>query len=141
MAADATPPPLPADVRERLEEVRRGLLRLHKALLDAERIEYEGEHGRIETSGRMLQLAAHDPWFAWLHPLLELIVQMDEILDADDATRAPAAAALVEQSKALLKADDQGSAFQRQYHERLQADPAVVMAHAEVVRLFRAPRP
>ena len=45
------------------------------------RIEYEREHGRVASSGDLLQLVAFDPTFAWLHPLSELIVQLDELVE------------------------------------------------------------
>ena len=66
--------------------MRRGLLRVHKALLDDARIRYEREQGRIEGSGALLQLVLNDPWFAWLHPLSGLVVQIDELLAADEPT-------------------------------------------------------
>jgi hypothetical protein len=37
-------------------------------------------HGRADTPGSFLQLANHDPHFAWLRPLSELVVQFDELL-------------------------------------------------------------
>ena len=57
-----------AESRERLREVSGALLRLHKALLDDERAQFERVRGRIESSGQFLQLVLHDEWFAYLRP-------------------------------------------------------------------------
>src|SRR6187431_2565513 len=70
--------------RDNLKVLRLGLLRLHKALLDLERRDYERARGRIGNSYEFLQLVLKDPWFDWLHRLSELIVQIDETLDNRD---------------------------------------------------------
>src|SRR6188474_876721 len=59
--------PLDAQTRARLNELRTALLDLHKALLDDAKAAYELDRGRISSSGALLQLVIHDPWFAWLH--------------------------------------------------------------------------
>src|ERR687897_3383307 len=88
-----------------VKQLRQGLLRLHKTLLDLERRDYERARGRISNSYEFLQLVLKDPWFDWLHRLSELIVQIDETLDTHESD-APAteadAVALVDRSKALL---------------------------------------
>ena len=61
---------------------------MHKALLDDARIRYEREQGRIEGAGALLHLVLNDPWFAWLHPLSGLVVQIDELLASDEPTTA-----------------------------------------------------
>ena len=71
--------------RDALKELRHGLLRLHKTLLDLERRGYERARGRIGNSYEFLQLVLKDPWFDWLHRLSELIVQIDETLDTRDS--------------------------------------------------------
>ena len=128
---------LPPVMRERLGETRLALLRVHKALLDDSRIRYEREQGRIEGSGTFLRLVLHDPWFAWLHRLSELVVQIDELLAADEP--ASNAEPLMAQAKALLRPDENGDGFQRRYHRALQEVPEVVMAHAAAARVL-APR-
>jgi hypothetical protein len=70
--------------RKRLEKVRRALLALHKALVDSERISYEQTMGPIQSPNHFLQLLMRDPWFVWLQPLSQLIVSMDEALDAKE---------------------------------------------------------
>jgi hypothetical protein len=124
--------------RHRLEEVRRALLGLHKALLDAERIEYEGEHGRVERSSDFLQLAMHAPSFAWLRPLLALVVTLDEVLASDALPPGASVPDLFDQARAFLKADPEGNAFHRRYAELLQEVPAVVIAHSHAVKALRA---
>lgn len=123
----------PAPLRERLEEARRQLLRVHKALLDDERVRYERVHGRVVGSGTFLQLVIHDPWFAWLHPLSEFVVQIEEALSAE-APPGIDAEALLNQARDLLRADESGTVFQQHYHRALQEVPAAVMAHAEAMR-------
>jgi len=39
-----------------LDTLRPALLRLHKALLDAQRIRYERDNGRVESRGELLEL-------------------------------------------------------------------------------------
>jgi len=51
-------------------------------LLDTERITYEQVHGRV-SSGE-LQLVINHEQFAWLHRISELVVQIDEMLQADE---------------------------------------------------------
>src|SRR5688500_11630331 len=73
--------PIPPDLRRRLDDVRLGLLSVHKALLDHERVRYERSTGRrVATSGEFLQLALSAPFFAWIQPLAQAIVQLDELL-------------------------------------------------------------
>ncbi len=62
-------------LRLRLQRLRRGLLRLHKVLLDGERERYEQVFGRVASSGALLQLVIHDEQFAWLRSISELIVR------------------------------------------------------------------
>lgn len=119
-----------------LRAVRHSLLRLHKALLESEREVYERMRGRIETNYKFLELLMHDPWFDWLHRLSELIVQIDERLDAEEPPAEKDAKTLVNQTRILLTPSENGSEFQRRYFTALQESPDVLLAHGEVVRLL-----
>ena len=125
--------------RDALKELRQGLLRLHKLLLDLERRDYERARGRIGNSYEFLQLVLKDPWFDWLHRLSELIVQIDESLDTRDP-EAPMtdddAKALFERAKVLLAPSETGTQFQKNYFLALQQSPDVVLLHSEVMRLL-----
>lgn len=61
--------------RQRLENARHASLHVHRALLEAEQIRYERQHGRVRSTGAFLQLVLHGPWFDWLRPISELINQ------------------------------------------------------------------
>jgi hypothetical protein len=121
---------LESALRGRVDRARDALLHLHKALLDHERAGYERAHRPVAGSGALLQLVIHNPAFAWLRPVSELIVQMDELLAADEGAAAPDAEALLAQARSLVRADEQGEPFHRQYHRALQESPGIVMAHA-----------
>jgi hypothetical protein len=79
-----------ADSVPLLEQLRQHLLSLHLALLDAERSAYERQHGKINSNGQFLQLLIHDPHFAWLQPLTQWIVQIDEALETSTENEADA---------------------------------------------------
>ena len=68
--------------RQLLVDVRRKLLHLHKTLLDWERAAYHCAHGRT-SPGQLLKIVMTDPQFAWLRPVSELIVRIDEALDME----------------------------------------------------------
>ena len=74
-------------LRRTLADVRHGLLGLHKALIVAEQLTYERIYGRVDSTGQLLQLVMNDPWFTWLHPLSNMVVRIDELLDGHDQRR------------------------------------------------------
>jgi hypothetical protein len=119
---------------QQLHGLRKPLLHLHKTLLDLEREAYERTHDRVENSYELLQLVMHDPWFAWLHSLSELMVQIDEMLDAKEPVQESSAVAIIHQVRVLLTPSETGSGFQKKYFSSLQQSPDVVLAHAEVVK-------
>lgn len=123
--------------RDRLRRLRLGLLHLHKILLDTERAAYEQAHGRV-SSGELLQRVINHEQFAWLHAISELIVRIDETLDADEPTTAVDAEALLTQARTLLKPSETGNDFERKYFVALQHDPDVVLAHREVTLILSA---
>lgn len=130
--------PMSPATHERLEAVRRALLRLHKALLDGERIRYEQVYGRIASGGELLQLVIRDPWFAWLRPISEIIVQVDEIQDAKEPVSEAQAQTLLGQVRALLTPTPEGEGFGRSYYDALQKDPNSILMHGEISRLLPA---
>lgn len=126
--------------RARLRELRGKLLQLHKVLLDDARVAYEMDRGRIPSNAALLQLVISDPWFAWLHSLSELVVRIDETVEADSPATDADASTLIDQVERLLTASETGEGFQRRYYDALQRQPAVVLAHADVRRVIKAMR-
>jgi hypothetical protein len=122
--------------QQKLTDIRQVLLRLHKSLLDFERQGYEREHGRISNSYEFLNLVMHNPWFAWLRHLSELIVQIDESLDMREPTSESTAVALIDEARLLLVPTEAGSEFQQKYFASVQQSAEVVLAHAEFAKLF-----
>ncbi|HSC28473.1 MAG TPA: VOC family protein [Vicinamibacterales bacterium] len=126
--------------RQRLRELRAGLLHLHKVLLDDARATYEMDRGRVGSNASLLQLVISDPWFAWLHSLSELIVRIDQAVEHETPATHADGAALVDQVEQLLTASENGDGFARRYFEALQRQPAVVLAHADVRRTVKGMR-
>jgi catechol 2,3-dioxygenase len=132
--------PMGAETREQMRRIRGALLALHKVLLDDAKAAYEMDRGRVGSTANLLQLVIHDPWFAWLHALSELIVRIDQAVESDAPATDSDAVTLLDQIETLLTASEAGEGFPRRYYDALQRQPAVVVAHAEVRRLVKALR-
>ncbi len=124
-----TPPP--NTWRAPLLELRASLYRLHKTLLDAERLSYEIEHGPIKSNGDYLQLLIHNERFTWLQPYTKLVVNIDETEESKEPVSAEAVDALWERAKVLTAE----STMHDSLAKLLTHSAEVKVAVAEVVRL------
>ena len=88
--------------RAHLNDLFQALLRLHKALLDAERLPYERVHGRIASNGEFLQLVLGDSWFAWLRPLSHYVAGLDEHIERHRTEIDAGIPALLDSVRSLL---------------------------------------
>jgi hypothetical protein len=132
-SADTGGPPNPA--REKLVALRLALLRLHKSLLDMERREYERLHGKVNT-GELFRLVIDHEQFAWLHNISEFVVRLDESLAGEAPVTADDTRSAIMLARKMFAPSEAGDGFQKRYFNAIQMDPAVVMEHAELARLF-----
>ena len=128
----------PDPIQQRLTDLRNGLLSLHKTLLDSERASYERDVARISSSGELLNLVLYDPWFAWLHELSELVVLIDETLDAKEPPNGIDAERLIAQARDLVVPNENGKGFKKRYFEALQRDPDVVLAAGRTRKILES---
>ena len=123
--------PTPEPLRQRLKAVRLALLRLHKALIDAERGEWEKSRGPA-TSNELLKALIEDPFFAWLRPFSGLIVQIDEALSGETAVSEEEGRAFVEQARELVAVDEGDEPTVNRYDLVCRRDPNVLVLHVEL---------
>ena len=121
---------------EKLREVRAALLRLHKALLEFERVNYEQFFGRIQSKGEYFQLVVNHDWFSWLRPISQFIVQIDEALSAKEPITVGAANELLNQARQLLQPVENGTTLEKRYYRAIQKEPEIALMHADVSRLL-----
>ncbi len=121
-------------IRQPLVELHDALVHLHKVLLDSERAVYETTVGPIQSPNHFFQLLTGDPWFAWLRSISQLIVAIDETLDAKEQLTTQSVDAVMSQSVFLLLPAESGGEFGERYVAALQRDPRVVLAHAQVAK-------
>ena len=130
---------LPEATLKQLQDLRRSLLHLHKMLLDMERADFERLFGRV-TSGELLQLVINHAQFAWLRLISALVVQIDEMLSAEEPATVDDVRNVLTQAR-LLFSSPADEVFREKYQAALQREPAVVMAHSEVTNLLRKEEP
>ena len=121
--------------RQKMVALRENLLRIHKTLLEMERRDYEKVHGKV-NAGELFRLVVGDPQFAWLHSISEFVVRIDESLAGEKEVTDMDSRDSISLARKLFLPSETGDGFQRQYFDAIQKDPAVVMEHAELARLF-----
>jgi hypothetical protein len=114
-----------SDPRANMREVASAARTLHHRLLVATQKSFEKLHGRVEGPGKLLQLAVHDPLFAWLRPLSQQLALLDELAEADQLHDVDVARAAAEVSQVLESEPTRGP-----YLVYLQSEPDVVIANA-----------
>jgi hypothetical protein len=124
--------------RQLLIDLRRALLHLHKTLLDWERAAYERIHGRT-SPGNLLTALMNDVQFAWLRPLSELIVRIDESLEID-VMEGPEVDVdgIIAVAASTIAADEQGDAAAQRHHKAMQEYPDAVFAHRAVTTVLKS---
>jgi len=121
--------------RQKLLTLRLALLKVHKTLLDMERREYERENGPVNT-GELFRLVIDHTQFAWLHNISEFVVRIDETLAAKEPVTPEYTSGAIALARKMFVPTESGDAFQKRYFDSIQRDPAVVIDHAELARLF-----
>ncbi len=135
-AFDSSPAVTAEPLKHMLLDVRSSLLGLHKALIVAEQLTYERINGRVGSTGQLLQLVLNDPWFTWLHPLSQMVIRIDELLDDELELTTVEVEHYLAELRALIRPSEEGDGFERSYYEALQRAPDVIFAHVEVKKLL-----
>ena len=123
--------------RRLLIELRRALLPLHKTLLEWERKAYERSHGRKMGGGELLQIIMSHPQFAWLHPISEVIVRIDQTLDDETPDSTVDVDTILVQVRRLVAPDQTEKPYAERYLTALQEVPDVVVAHGKVTAILK----
>ena len=123
---------------DQLRDIRDHLLRLHKAIIVAERARYEASHGAVANEVALFHLVSGDSFFAWLRPMTVLIVEIDERLDGKEPIREEDLRTMSAEVRSVLVSTEQGNDFRRHYQRLLQDEPHIVVDHGRVIRMLPA---
>lgn len=118
-----------------LDQLRPALLQLHKTLLDAQRVRYERENGRVESRGELLDLVLRDASFEWLRVLSALIARLDELAAVDDKDVSGELRGVIGRLRTLVRFEG-NSGFTDPYREIIEAVPDALVAHVQLSRLL-----
>jgi hypothetical protein len=117
-----------------LLEAAAALREVHRVLVRAVRFHYEQQGNSVGGPGHLLRLLTEDPYFAWLHPMSELIVDLDALLAQEILPPGTVAGVRMEIDR-LARA---GSPFWEKYAPFLQSDPPVAVAHGALRQALKA---
>jgi hypothetical protein len=117
----------------RVRGLRTAVLAIHKAALDTERLRYDRTYGPVRNPQQVLKLVLEDPFFAWLRPLSDFVVQADIRLADEKPVTAAEADAFSDHLRSLMLGD---GAFATEYRRILQETPEVVVLHGRLMALL-----
>jgi hypothetical protein len=106
--------------------LRPALLSLHKAVLAAERRQYERVHGRL-SAAEFLQIVSDPVRYGWLKPFTVLLLALDDEEHEGD---------VVAEARELLKPPKEKTPFGRRYLSLMQREPGLVVEHRNVTKLL-----
>ena len=121
--------------RARLDQVSRVLLKLHKSLLDDERIIYESMQGAAVSPNELFRLALNHPQFTWLGKILTLIAQLDEAASVRRPATETQAQSLLTEVRVLLKLEHEDQTFVERFQLALDRSTDATDKHNEALKI------
>lgn len=124
------------ETRAHLKSLSKAMLRLHKTLLDAAKLDYEAKNGRIQSVNVYFQLVIDDPHFAWLRKISSLIALIDEAVSVRRPATEAEAQALKAEARVLLNFEDADEDFNNKFQNALQNNADAVLGHNDALNLL-----
>jgi hypothetical protein len=121
---------------QNLRELRPILLKAHKALMDAEKENYEAIYGPIPNRGEYLRLVLSHEQFSWLRPISQFIVHIDEVLMSKKPQPLERADELITEARNLLQETEIGETFQARSQAIAQRDPEMAAIQQKAIELL-----
>ena len=122
------------ETRAGLKHLSKAMLRLHKTLLDAAKLEYEAKNGRIESVNQYFQLVIDDPHFAWLRKISALIALIDEAVSVRRPATEAEANGLMNEAKLLFNFQDADESFNDKFQTALQSNKDAVLGYNDAMK-------
>ncbi|WP_052288272.1 hypothetical protein [Leptolyngbya iicbica] len=124
---------------EKLKTLRPLMLRLHKALLEAEQDSYERVHGPITSKMELFQLVISDEWFDWLRPISGFIARIDESIASKEPVSPNVIHGLLEEAYDILPLQsDEASEAAVRYQRAVDNYPKIATLHAQVMDALKS---
>ena len=120
--------------RDNLKNLSRAMLRLHKTLLDASKLEYESKNGKITSVNLYFQLVIDDPHFAWLRKISSLIALIDEAVSIRRPATEAEAKGLQNEALLLLNFQDLDESFNEKFQNALQSNKDAVLNYNDALQ-------
>ncbi len=121
------------ETRANLKSLSKAMLRLHKTLLDAAKVDYEAINGKIASIGQYFQLVVDDPYFAWLRKLSSLIALIDEAVSVRRPATESEAKGLLNEAQVLLNFQDNDEEFNDTFQTALQNNVEAVLNYNDAL--------
>jgi hypothetical protein len=121
---------------EILRESRNLLLKLHKSLVDHDRVTYEAFNGKT-TSTEFLHLLLNNPDLEWLRRFSTLIVDIDEMFAQRDGFSEEQIDSHLDRMRELMAMEGEDGFFQAKYRLALQNDLDAAALHADIKKLLQ----
>ncbi len=122
---------------DQLKQARIQLLRLHKALLDAEKNTYEITHGPIVSNMEFFNLVLNHEWFQWLRPISGLIAEVDEAIGNKKAPIVPDMAVIYLERLTTIVVVNPADGHGIKYYEAIERDADVARLHVELSQILQ----
>jgi hypothetical protein len=122
------------ETRANLKDLSKAMLRLHKTLLDAAKVDYETANGKIASIGQYFQLVVDDPYFSWLRKLSSLIALIDEAVSVRRPATETEAKGLENEAKLLLNFQDGDENFNEKFQTALQNNQDAVLGYNDALK-------
>jgi hypothetical protein len=124
------------ETRANLKGLSKAMLRLHKTLLDAAKIDYEAKNGVISSVNQYFQLVVDDPHFAWLRKISSLIALIDEAVSVRRPATETEAKGLENEAKILLNFQDGDAEFNDKFQIALQNNQDAVLGYNDALKFL-----
>lgn len=124
--------------RTNLNQVSKALLRLHKSLLDDERVIYETVNGPVTSPHEMFRLVMSHQQFTWLGKISSLIALLDEATSVRRPATEATAQGLLAEVVALLKMESDDQTFVERLQRVLKRSAEAKTNYDEALKIATA---
>ena len=126
---------LQSATRTKLDQVSKALLRLHKSLMDDERIIYETVNGPVSSPHEMFRLVTTHQQFTWLGKISSLVALIDEATSVRRPATETVAQGLLDEAVILLNLQSDDQTFVERFRRVLKRSPEAKANHEEALKI------